>query len=58
MPRDNLAISRLLGNNPPLERLTVSCKVRVVPSQRSDRAHAAAKQPVPMAMPMAGTRNQ
>jgi hypothetical protein len=31
---------------------------QVVTSQRSDRTHAAAKQPVPMATPMAGTRNQ
>jgi hypothetical protein len=42
----------------PLERLSVPSKVQVVTSQRSDRTHAAAKQPVPMAMPMAGTRNQ
>jgi hypothetical protein len=30
----------------------------LVTSQRSDRTHAAAKQPVPMATPMAGARNQ
>jgi hypothetical protein len=42
----------------PLERLPVPSKVQVVTSQRSDRTHAAAKQPVPMATPMAGARNQ
>jgi hypothetical protein len=40
------------------EVIPVPSKVQVVTSQRSDRTHAAAKQPVPMATPMAGTRNQ
>jgi hypothetical protein len=41
-----------------LAALSVPSTVQVVTSQRSDRTHAAAKQLVPMAMPMAGTRNQ